>query len=154
MQAPILNKQRESNLELFRIIVMLLIVAHHYVVNSDILRTIKADPASPNALFFFYLGMWGKTGINCFVLITGWFMCTSRITLRKLLKLLLEIEFYKVAIGLVFLITGKETFSTAWLLGLLPVRNINNGFVPCFLVFYLLIPFLNILVPPLLSSSE
>ena len=27
-------KQRESNLELYRIIVMLLIVAHHYVVNS------------------------------------------------------------------------------------------------------------------------
>lgn len=28
------SKERNSNLELYRIIVMLLIVAHHYVVNS------------------------------------------------------------------------------------------------------------------------
>lgn len=146
MEAGLQHKQRESNLELFRIIVMLLIVAHHYVVNSGILSTIEADPTSPNALFFFYLGMWGKTGINCFVLITGWFMCTSRITLRKFLKLFLEIEFYKVIIGLVFLFTRKESFTVDWLLGLLPVRNIKDGFVPCFLIFYLLIPFLNILI--------
>ncbi|MBO6082082.1 MAG: acyltransferase [Bacteroidales bacterium] len=146
MQTAIQHKQRESNLELFRIIVMLFIVAHHYVVNSDILSIIKADPTSSNALFFFYMGMWGKTGINCFLLITGWFMCTSRITLRKLLKLVLEIEFYKIVIGLVFLITGKESFSVDWLIGLLPIRNIKDGFVPCFLIFYLLIPFLNILV--------
>lgn len=32
----ILKKQRNSNLELYRIIVMLAIVAHHYVVNSGL----------------------------------------------------------------------------------------------------------------------
>ena len=146
MQAPVQHKQRESNLELFRIVVMLLIVAHHYVVNSGVWDAIQADPASSNSLFYYYLGMWGKTGINCFVLITGWFMCTSRITLRKFLKLLLEIEFYRIVIGIIFLIARKESFSTEWLLGLLPVRTIRNGFASCFLVFYLLIPFLNILV--------
>lgn len=31
-----IQKQRNSNLELYRIIVMLLIVAHHYVVNSQV----------------------------------------------------------------------------------------------------------------------
>lgn len=30
-------KQRESNFELFRIVVMLFIVAHHYVVNSGLI---------------------------------------------------------------------------------------------------------------------
>lgn len=125
---------------------MLLIVAHHYVVNSGIWDAIRSDPTGPGSLFHFLFGMWGKTGINCFVLITGWFMCTSRITLRKFLKLLFEIEFYKVVIGIIFLIARKESFSADWLLGLLPLRNIKNGFASCFLVFYLLIPFLNILV--------
>ena len=115
------HKQRESNLELFRIVVMLLIVAHHYVVNSGVGEAISSNPLSPNSIFYYFLGMWGKTGINCFVLITGWFMCTSRITLQKFLKLLMEIE-------------------------LLPVRHIKDGFVPCFLIFYLCIPFLSILV--------
>ena len=73
-------------------------------------------------------------------------MCTSQITLRKFLKLLLEIEFYKIVIGIVFLLSGKEVFSSEWLLNLLPVRNIKTGFVSSFLVFFLLIPFLNILI--------
>lgn len=32
-----MTKKRQSNLELFRCIVMLLIIAHHYVVNSGLL---------------------------------------------------------------------------------------------------------------------
>lgn len=34
---PILKKERNSNLELYRIITMMLIVAHHYVVNSGLI---------------------------------------------------------------------------------------------------------------------
>ncbi len=136
-----IQKQRDSNLELFRIIVMLSIIAHHYVVNSGIWGVIQESEPSTNTLFYYLFGMWGKTGINCFVLITGWFMCTSQITLRKFLKLLLEIEFYKIIIGIIFILVGKETFSSDWLLGLLPVRNIKTGFVSCFLLFFLLIHF-------------
>ena len=141
-----IQKQRDSNLELFRVIVMLLIIAHHYVVNSGIWSVIRVNDLTTNSLFYYIFGMWGKTGINCFVLITGWFMCTSRISLRKFLKLLLEVEFYKIVIGLFFLLTGREDFSSRWLLDLLPVRSIKTSFTSAFLVFYLLIPFLNILV--------
>ena len=140
------KKHRESNLEFFRILVMLSIIAHHYVVNSGIWEIIQATEPSPNSLFYYIFGMWGKTGINCFVLITGWFMCTSQITFRKFLKLLLEIEFYKIAIGTVFILVGKESFSSEWLLHLLPVRSIRTDFVSAFLVFFLLIPFLNVLI--------
>lgn len=139
-------KHRDSNLELFRVLAMLSIIAHHYVVNSGVWNEIQAVEPTTYSLFYYIFGMWGKTGINCFVLITGWFMCSSQITLRKFLKLLLEIEFYKIVIGSVFLLTGKDSFSSEWLLGLFPVRNIKTGFVAAFLVFFLLIPFLNILV--------
>ena len=125
---------------------MLLIIAHHYVANSGIWEIVSTSRPSANSLFYCIFGMWGKTGINCFVLITGWFMCTSEITLRKFLKLLFEVEFYRIVIGVIFLLTGKETYSSNWLLGLLPVRSISNSFVPSFLVFYLFIPFLNLLV--------
>ena len=125
---------------------MLLIIAHHYVVNSGIWSVIQSEEPTANTLFYYLFGMWGKTGINCFVLITGWFMCTSKITLRKFLKLLLEIEFYRIVIGIVFILTGKEEFSSRWLLSLLPVRNIKTDFIQTFLVFYLFIPFLSILV--------
>lgn len=138
---------RNSNLELYRIIVMLSIVAHHYVVNSGLMSLMNADPMNPKSLFLYLVGMWGKTGINCFVLITGYFMCKSEITLRKFLKLLLEIEFYKIVIHLTFVATGYIDFSmNEFLWFLLPVHNVTNGFVSCFLVFFLCIPFLNVLI--------
>lgn len=35
---------RSSNLELYRIIVMFLIVCHHYVVNSGLMEVLHEDP--------------------------------------------------------------------------------------------------------------
>ena len=143
-------KPRSSNLELFRIISMLLIVAHHYVVNSGLTAVdgpIYADPMSYRSMFLLIFGAFGKTGINCFVLISGYFMCKSEITARKFCKLLFEIEFYKIAIWLVFLLTGYEIFSLMGLVKvLLPVKTISTGFTSCYLVFFLFIPFLNILI--------
>lgn len=66
------SKERSSNLELYRILVMLLIVAHHYVVNSGLLDVMNQDILSSNTTFYSLFGAWGKTGINCFVLITGY----------------------------------------------------------------------------------
>lgn len=79
---------RKSNLELFRIITMLFIIAHHYVVNSGLSSLdgpIYSNPFSLKSIFLLLFGAWGKTGINCFVLITGYFMCKSKITSKKIL---------------------------------------------------------------------
>lgn len=141
------HKTRRSNLELYRIIVMLLIVTHHYVVNSGLMDVMSENPASFRSLYLYLIGMWGKTGINCFVLITGYFMCRSNITLRKFLKLFLEVMFYNIMIWTIFVATGYESFSIKMMLKeILPITSIHDGFTSCFLVFYLFIPFLNILV--------
>lgn len=58
------KKIRRSNLELYRIIVMILIVAHHYVVNSGLMDVMANDPMSFRSLYLYFIGMWGKTGIN------------------------------------------------------------------------------------------
>lgn len=126
---------------------MLFIVAHHYVVNSGLLNVMGQDPLSIKSLLLYWFGMWGKTGINCFVLITGYFMCQSSITIRKFLKLLLEIELYKILIYTIFVLTGYENFSLNGLvMAILPTNQISTNFSGCFLFFYLCIPFLNILI--------
>ena len=141
------EKKRESNIELFRVFMMLLIVAHHYVVNSGLLDAIEHAPFGFKSAFLLIFGAWGKVGINGFVLITGWYMCTSRITAKKFLKLLGEVVFYKLLIWLIFVALGVEGFGLGSLLrAALPVRLVSSDFVDCFLVFYLLIPFLNILI--------
>jgi hypothetical protein len=126
---------------------VLFIIAHHYVVNSGLTDQIYDNAMSVHSIFLLLLGAWGKTGINCFVLITGYFMCKSNITMKKFIKLLCEIEFYKIAIYLIFLVVGYEPFSLIGLIKvILPVISVDNGFLSCYLLFYLFIPFLNILV--------
>ncbi len=141
---------RKSNLELFRILTMLFIIAHHYVVNSGLAATtgpILANPLSWRSLFLLVFGAFGKTGINCFLLITGYFMCKSQITAKKFFKLFFEVIFYKILIWLIFILTGYEAFSLKGLLGTLwPIRSIASNFTGCYLIFFLFIPFINKLI--------
>ena len=142
---PLPKKRRESGLELYRIIVMLMIVAHHYVVNSGLMAMLNENLGTAASNMMLLFGAWGKTGINCFVLITGYFMCKSKFSWKKLLKLYLQIAFYALLIYGIFCFTGHETFhpfKAAW--KLFPVKSITSNFVGCFLLFYLFIPFLNI----------
>lgn len=142
--------KRNSNLELFRIIVMISIIAHHYVVNSGLIELggpIETNPFCLKSIFYCIFGAWGKTGINCFVLITGFFMCKSHITKQKFLKLVIQVYFYKIIIYLIFLLSGYEPFSVkAFLKVILPFSQLDRNFTACFLVFYLCIPFLNVLI--------
>lgn len=144
------KKPRNSNLELYRIICMLMIVAHHYVVNSGLWTVdgpIMTNPKAYNSLFLLFLGAWGKTGINCFLMITGYFMCTSKITLRKFVKLMGQIYLYRWVIFIIFFVTGYESLSPLRLLKLImPVWNFTDGFISCFIGFWLTIPFLNIMI--------
>ena len=128
---------------------------HHYVVNSGLLDEMFKTPLAPESIFLYLFGMWGKTGINCFVLITGYFMCKSSISLRKFVKLLLQIELYNILFGCIFLYTGHISLSVSSLIQIVnPIPSVNTGFTSCFLLFYLFIPFLNILLNNLSKSQH
>lgn len=158
VNGEIKRKTRDSNLELYRIICMLMIVAHHYVVNSGLASEggpLLTDYSSSKSIFLTLFGAWGKTGINCFLMITGYFMCTSQITLRKFLKLLGQIYLYRWLIFIIFFIAGYETFSLTRLVKLvMPFWGFSNNFVFCFIGFWLTIPFLNVLVQNLTKRQH
>ena len=128
---------------------MLSIVAHHYVVNSGAIEAISQAGEGPNALLLQLWGMWGKTAINVFVLITGYFMCGKAFSWRRVARLVLQIEFWKVALLPLFLFAGlpaKEGIKALLSVAFLPLLNVNNGFTASYLVFYLAIPFLKLLI--------
>ncbi len=127
---------------------MLVIVAHHYVVNSGITQEWAGlNNLNANNIFLMLFGWGGKIGINCFVLITGYFMCTSNITLKKFLKLILEVYFYRIIFYLVFILSGYQEFTIKGLIKLcLPFTSVTNMFTSAYLLFFLFIPFLNFLI--------
>lgn len=151
-------KERDSNLELFRIISMLGIVAAHYVNNSGLMSAdgpIAANPMSSSSIFLLLFGAWGKSGINCFVMITGYFMCKSSITVRKFVKLVSEWLFYRYLIHAVFIVTGYESLSIKRLIEIVvPITQISTSFISCYVLFFLFIPFLNILISHLSEKQH
>lgn len=54
------NTVRNFNIELFRIITMILIVAHHYIVNSGLMEVMSAEVLSAKSVFLYLFGAWGK----------------------------------------------------------------------------------------------
>lgn len=126
---------------------MLLIIAHHYVVNSGLRGVLEENPGTIKTIFLWVFGAFGKTGINCFILITGYFMCTSKITARKFFKLLFEVYFYRIIIYTFFCFTGYETVSWMRIVKqFIPFISLSDDFTSCFLAFFLTIPFLTALV--------
>lgn len=127
---------------------MLLIIAHHYVVNSGLTEMFDLSNISCNMVFLQLAGAWGKTVINCFSIITGYFMVNSKITFKKFTKILLQVEFYYVLFYILFLVLGYAEFSIKESIRTLLwfVYEPGNLYVGTYVLFYLFIPFLNVLV--------
>lgn len=156
-------KQRDSNFELFRILLMLVIIMHHLIEASGLNANIVENFMSSLHRGLYdcvVLLMWwgGKTAINCFVLITGWYMSTNSLDIKwcKILKLYFETKFYAIIIYIIFLISGYASFSIRDLYKTLFCIELNIGkeFISSFLAFYTLIPFLNRLIKELNKKSH
>jgi len=111
-------KRRESNLELLRIVSIVLIVLHHCLFHGYGFDNFKL---SENKWALDFL-LFGGGGINCFVLISGYFMVKSRFTIRKLLNLWGSVWFYSVLFLLLFLTV------------LLPAQEITRYRIICYLL--------------------
>ena len=68
-------KERSSNIEVLRIIAMLLIVMHHYSLHSNLL--FEPTSIQLNHIFIQILQVGGKVGVAIFVLIMGYFSVYS-----------------------------------------------------------------------------
>ena len=137
LSAPKKLKTRDSNIELLRVVAMLLVVGGHSIGLSGIASHYDLSHFNFRTFLFQCWAMWGKSAINVFVIITGYFMCTSVLTARRWAKLFLEILFYHVLLG--FLAFGSIDIGFIF-------SEIDKGFIVSFLWFYLLIPYLNMIV--------
>ena len=149
------KKQRESNIELLRIIMMIIIIGHHYIVNSGVIDVIKInvlqDSCGIKDYFALAYGWGGKTVINVFLLITGYFSCTQKFNLKKIINFCCEIMFYTMLIYFIFLLTGYESFNFVNLgkMILTIPFDFGKGFSSSYVALYFCIPFLNKLIQSL-----
>lgn len=141
----VIKKERNSSLELLRIISMLLIVAAHFSVQGGFPKPTVAD------LDFSYvcqqiIGLYAYVGVSAFMLITGYFMVSSTKTNgRKAFKLIVDILFYSILLLAICGVLGLKTLSKTDIFGsLIPWGN--YWFVVNYIVILLLSPYLNTLL--------
>ncbi len=141
---------RQSNVELLRIICMVLIIAHHFCVHTAM--TFDPNVISFNRIWYDFLYTGGKIGVNIFILITGYFSFRNvTLKLGKLFQFYLQIFFYSLIIFLVFAVaklpvgdSGNYVFTWRSLIdNLLPVTASGWWFVSGYFVIILISPFLN-----------
>lgn len=131
---------RESNIELLRIVSMVLIIMHHFSVHGTF-------PFTPdltfNKVFLQVFALGGKAGVVAFVMITGYFMVSSSFKLHKLGKLVGQIWFYSLAMLGVAMGLDLDTVTPYnVMLAILPF-GCMSWFAQTFLVLYIVIPFIN-----------
>ena len=77
--------QRNSNLEILRIIAMLFIIAHHFSVHG--FGDVNFAISNANNYVIYFFGILGKIGVDVFIIISAYFMIDSKFNLKKLFVL-------------------------------------------------------------------
>ena len=148
--------KRETNLELFRIFLMVvLIMPTHYIMSGGAIGLVDSANLSFNMYVAEIFSRTGRMGNNCFLLITGYFMCTMEFSWRKFWRLVLQVEFYAVVIYLLFVFFKYEDFSligfSSFVLTIL--NGVGTDFMGTFVALYVLTPFINKLINSLTEKE-
>ena len=136
---------RNSNIELLRVIAMLMIVALHYFNQGGILDA--AVYGEPNYTFVWLMESLSFVSVNVYVLISGWMLSasTAPVKLGKVVRLILQVVFYSVGIYLIACVFGVVPFNVKSLIFgyLFPITHGEYWFATVYVVLYLISPFLN-----------
>ena len=133
------KKDRISNFEILRILSIFMIILHHYVLNTEAINTARS--LNYYISHFFYIG--GKLGVNCFVLISGYFLVNKQISIKKIIKLIMQILFYTITLTIVGKLLGHQITLSEMKKTLLPVTSIAYWFFTSYFFMYIFSPFLN-----------
>lgn len=135
-------KHRNSNIELLRIICMLMIILHHLSIygpwhSSDDFATEVVNDC---------LAIGGKIGVNCFILITGYFQSQSTFKSKSFLRICLQVYCYAIIFYLCYATIIHFPSANMTIRSFLPLVTDLNWFIPPYLLIYILSPFFNKLI--------
>ena len=131
--------QRSSNLELLRILCMLLIIGDHLTGQGGI-----ADYTTlPSSFAFCLIGCGSRIACSVFILIGGWFLCEQPYKTRRPLSLWLSLWLYTVPITLLCRLAGLDVSFGALRWAAFPASTRQLWFISDYLLLLLCVPLLN-----------
>ncbi len=147
------KRQRNSVIELLRILCILMVIAGHYYAHGIAYAMAPFSPEnySLRILALQLISFGADLANDLFVIITGYYMINSAMKGKRIVKLFAEMLFYSWIIVFIFHITGLKVLSGESIKeAVLPFWSGENWFVTCYLLLCLMVPFLN----PFLKNLE
>lgn len=138
-------EKRFTNIEILRIIAMLLIVMSHYAKYSGIdweTVDINASKIFINTFFNF-----GKLGVSLFVIISGYFYDRNKINIHKIVNLILQVFIFSILGLLIGIVIGDSNLNIKNIIkAIMPTTFGLYWFATCYILIYLFSPFIKIII--------
>lgn len=135
--------KRNANIELLRIISMIMVTFLHALSKGGLLESLTTYP-SVNVWIAWFLESFSIVAVNLFMLISGYFLVDSEFKVSRLLELVFQVLFYTLGtlfIGLAVGLIPKSELNTHTILeAVFPIHMDIYWFITCYLVIYMLQP--------------
>lgn len=139
-------KERMANLELLRVVAMLLIVSAHFLGKGGWLTELTEVSVPRMGYIAWAIEALAIESLNAYMLLSGYFLIESSFKVKRLLQLFLQVWFYSVVLGMIAAAFGylpEEGFSIYYLATLcLPISTNHYWFMTAYFLIYLLAPLL------------
>ena len=140
-----IRQEKLLNIELLRIVSMIMIITLHLLIHGQILNNLIVFSVQ------WYL-CWILEGIcfiavNCYILISGYFLCEKGFKAMKLVTLIVQTLFYSIVIYVILIVNGVVAVTPTELLkAIIPTISGEYWFVTVYIGLYVLSPYLNVLI--------
>ena len=141
-----MNQIKNSNIELLRIISMIMIIALHILNQGLFLSNSVLLSSKYNVLWSVEIAFY--CAVNLFALITGYiYVKKEKVSLRSLFLLWLQVVFYTLGIFFIFLIISPEVLTIKdFIKSCFPILFNQYWYVTAYFGMYLFIPYINRLI--------
>lgn len=139
-------KKRMVNIEVLRLLAMMMVVSLHYLAKGELLEKL-AGPLSAKGHLAWILESFSIAAVDVYVLISGYFLVETGFRCRRVISLVLQVMFYTCLLPVVLIITGilpagEITFYNI-LQCIFPTNMLHYWFVSAYVLMFLFTPVLN-----------
>ena len=137
-----MEKIRNSNFELMRIVSMLLIVVWHVIIHGNVIVNCMTPAIKIVLQILLFLII---VHVNSFIILSGYFQSKSAVKVSKIIKLLLQVIFYSILILIISIRVGWiENYTIVTIINNIGITSLNNyWFIKMYLIMYIFSDYIN-----------
>lgn len=139
-------KKRMANMELLRIVAMMMVVLLHYLSKGAFLSPLTGEMQT-NGYVAWLMEAFAIVAVNVYMLLSGYFLVESGFRPGRLVELVCQVLFYTVMVPVVLVVCGILPVGDITVYQILqyvfPTQMLHYWFVSAYILMYLFVPILS-----------